>query len=68
MPGFPWLLGFVVMAPKLFWYHQSSLLICGLTTTSTPRLIDLMLSFWHGFPRSIQRASTMNVGLGLLNP
>ena len=68
MHGFPWLPGFVVMVPKLYWCHQNSLLISVPTTTSMPRLIGLMLSFWHGSHHYIQRVSIMNSDLALLNP
>ncbi len=56
------------MAPKLYWCHQNSLLISVPNTTSMPRLIGLMLSFWHGSHHSIQRVSIMNLDLALLNP
>lgn len=67
MPGFPWRLDFDVMAPRLFWCHQSSRPICGRTTTSVPKLTGSMLSFWHVFHHSIQKASTMSSDLALLS-
>ena len=57
-----------VVEPRLFCYRQNSLLICERTTTSMPRLIDSMLSFWHVFHHSIRRVSTMNADLALLSP